>query len=489
MGNCKLFCFYENKVEIIINKNISIENNPIIGSEKENLVNKKNEKILTHTNNNIRVSSLTKYQTINTFENIKAPDLDEKICSFRNKKTYGNFENIKNESDSNHQKVDSPIINIVDKNQTKYSFIQQKKKGSPEVYLDKESSNNVSSKNLSIYKIKQMSSRKIIECDNSEFNMKANNDYIPQKKLLTDEESHSLYNRFTKINLIKKIQKNFMLYYIKKIHKINLFEGNFNLSLAFKNLKSIQYSDGSLFKGQTNLDKRNGVGILTGKNYTYTGFFENDKSSGFGIMKTKNNLFYVGNWVDFKINNIGKFSNLNNGTVYEGFFDDSQQNGYGIEKWVSNSYFEGEYIKDIKSGIGILTFDDQSFYSGEFNNDDMNGVGKYNHKDGSFYIGEWKNNKMHGLGIYTWSDGSKFEGEFVDDMKNGFGVLRSKNNKIYFGFWINDFLEGEGCVLEDNRMNKYIFIKSKKRKLLPESYILGIEKVVEDYIKIFQSEN
>jgi len=112
----------------------------------------------------------------------------------------------------------------------------------------------------------------------------------------------------------------------------------------------------------------------------------------------------------------------------------------------------------------------------------MNGIGKYMYNDGSCYNGEWKDNRMHGYGIFNWNDGRSFEGKFNEDKKEGFGIMRNKLNSIYIGFWNNNFLEGEGCILTNGKIKKFIFLKSKKIKALPDDYYLIFEDLIEKYL-------
>jgi len=463
----------EKKITNDEKENFDIKNNIITQVDENNFMEQLTNKLINHNEikeENFSIGTPTKEITVN-FDN---------LLNNLNLEIPFNVENINHPNNSLIEKSILNEINFINQENT-HIDISLKKLKEKESMLFNYKLNSGNSNSLENLKDNFFNK-------NSFYNTKKDSIILSKRyenNILTDVERSSLFDKYFEINCIKKIQRAFKYYMINKYNLINIAneQNNLNINIAFKKFKTIDLSDGCIYKGQINENKKEGIGIIYDKLYTFIGNFKNDFSLGLGMMILNNGLEYFGNFDNLILKGSGKFRNKNNGTIFEGFFKENKQNGFGIEKWTSNSSFLGEYLNDFKNGIGILNFSDDSSYEGEFSNDDMNGIGKYFNKDSSNYFGEWKNNKMNGYGIYNWRNGNIFEGEFKEDLKNGFGILINKlNNKIYFGFWINDFLEGEGYIFEKKILKKYFFVKSKKLKALPDSYIIEFEKIVTDYI-------
>ena len=146
-------------------------------------------------------------------------------------------------------------------------------------------------------------------------------------------------------------------------------------------LKTINIKYG-IYKGETNNNKANGVGILSGKN-----------------------------------NSTGK-----------GYFKDNEFDGYIILNCKESTY-EGEAKEGKYEGIGLETFKDGNAYLGEYKNNLKEGVGVYTWANGSKYLGEIKANKIEGYGIYIFPDGRIYEGEFINNEFNGIGFLKWNDQK------------------------------------------------------------
>lgn len=104
----------------------------------------------------------------------------------------------------------------------------------------------------------------------------------------------------------------------------------------------IFYENGDIYKGGLCGGKRNGIGILTNKDWSYEGEWKNDVKSGKGTL-TKNDGSYI----------------------YEGEWDGDAQNGEGSEIKGREKYF-GSFVNGKYHGNGIYIDNDLNQYDGEW---------------------------------------------------------------------------------------------------------------------------
>src|SRR3990172_1567272 len=151
--------------------------------------------------------------------------------------------------------------------------------------------------------------------------------------------------------------------------KIAIFLITLTTILHAQEIKTLTYTDGGIYEGETKNDKREGRGTMT--------------------------------WPD--------------GTQYVGDFKDDMKSGQGTYIWPNGGKYEGEWKDDKINGKGTLTYADGTKYVGEWNDDKRNGKGTLTFPNGDTYEGEFKDNMLDGKGTYTYADGRKYIGDFKDD--------------------------------------------------------------------------
>jgi hypothetical protein len=153
--------------------------------------------------------------------------------------------------------------------------------------------------------------------------------------------------------------------------------------------KERRYPDGSVYKGDMQGIRREGVGKIV--------------------------------WAD--------------GDVYEGEWKGDVQHGWGKSTWKEGGCYLGFFANNLKEGIGKYSWEDGTEYFGEWKANKMNGVGKYNWNDGKLYLGDWVLGTMEGFGVLVWRDGRKYEGSWHEGKKHGEGVTFYANGKVSRDVW------------------------------------------------------
>ena len=151
--------------------------------------------------------------------------------------------------------------------------------------------------------------------------------------------------------------------------KIAIFLITLTTILHAQEIKTLTYTDGGIYEGETKNDKREGRGTMT--------------------------------WPD--------------GTQYVGDFKDDMKSGQGTYTWPNGDKYEGEWRDDERYGQGTMIWSDGRKYVGEWKNDKRYGEGTLTFPNGDTYEGEFKDNTLDGKGTYTYADGRKYVGDFKDD--------------------------------------------------------------------------
>ena len=197
--------------------------------------------------------------------------------------------------------------------------------------------------------------------------------------------------------------------------KIAFFLITLTTVLHAQEIKTLTYTDGGIYEGETKNDKREGRGTMTWPDGTqYVGDFKDDMKSGQGTYTWPNGGKYEGEWKDDKINGKGTLTYAD-GTKYVGDCIDGVKSGQGTYTWPNSDKYEGEWRDDERHGQGTMMWSDGRKYVGEWNDDKRNGKGTLTFPNGDTYEGEFKDNMLDGKGTYTYADGRKYIGDFKDD--------------------------------------------------------------------------
>ena len=174
----------------------------------------------------------------------------------------------------------------------------------------------------------------------------------------------------------------------------------------------IEYSDGSVYVGETAELHPHGYGKLTFlSGEYYEGDFVYGRMTGYGVYVYASVI----------------------GDRYEGYMENGKRNGTGKYTWADGSYYEGSYKNDMKNGEGRYIWADGSSYTGAYVNDVKNGKGVYEYVNGDKYDGDFVNDVREGEGTYVWENGESYTGGFKDDMMDGHGTYTWTTGRTYEG--------------------------------------------------------
>ncbi|XP_075070253.1 ALS2 C-terminal-like protein isoform X2 [Mixophyes fleayi] len=134
-----------------------------------------------------------------------------------------------------------------------------------------------------------------------------------------------------------------------------------------------EYADESVYKGYFKDNLRQGFGILESvvsstNPFTYTGNWEKDKWSGYGVWESSNKgERYIGMWLDNQRHGPGIVL-LHSGSCYQGMFNANKLVGNGILITEENTVYEGQFTEEcLLSGKGKLIFANGFTLEGSFN--------------------------------------------------------------------------------------------------------------------------
>ena len=312
------------------------------------------------------------------------------------------------------------------------------------------------------------------------------------------ENSTSYYD----IEKIKKIQKNFRLYYIhnKFINEVkpsierkttdfikkfyNSMGGQMTEEDDFsedgwkkyypENERFFLYIKGEVFanqirinnldnpekieiyEGEMNIDNlRHGFGILTTPFYILKGSWRKGEFTGWGRKYLRNGDILEGKFVNGELNGKGTFKN--DESFYIGDFINGERNGKG-DLTTDKYHYKGDFKNDKFNGFGIIEFLFEGHkYEGNFENNEITGKGIYKWKNGDIYEGDMKKGKMNGKGKYIYTDKKIYEGEYIEGIKEGKGKLIYPNGKCFDGNFKNGLPDGEGLYTINGNTFRVLF--------------------------------
>jgi hypothetical protein len=197
-----------------------------------------------------------------------------------------------------------------------------------------------------------------------------------------------------------------------------------------------------IYNGELNYDnQRHGEGKLTTTKYVRIGMWRNDKFTGWGRECRRNKESFEGRFVNGLLNGKGIFYN-GKGDKYVGDFVDSRKQGKG-EYITENIKYIGEFNNNKMDGKGKIKFLKEGHeYQGEFYNNQINGNGIFKWNNGDIYEGEMQDGKMHGVGKYKFSNGLVYEGRYNNGLKDGHGKLIYPDGKVIELEFINGVQQG-----------------------------------------------
>ncbi|XP_072858878.2 ALS2 C-terminal-like protein [Pogona vitticeps] len=164
--------------------------------------------------------------------------------------------------------------------------------------------------------------------------------------------------------------------------------------------------------------RMNGYGICEYGNETvYKGYFKDNVRQGFGILEnfspTEPLFKYTGHWENDKKSGYGIWDDKERGERYIGMWHEDQRHGAGVVVMQSGVCYRRKFHLDKMVGSGILLLEDDSAYEGNFTRDlTFIGKGKLTFPNGFTLEGTFANKSRHGLqtqGVLNTS------GEQMDD--------------------------------------------------------------------------
>lgn len=215
------------------------------------------------------------------------------------------------------------------------------------------------------------------------------------------------------------------------------------------------YADESVYKGYFKDNVRHGFGVLenqtsSASSWKYTGSWEGDKRSGYGIWESSDNSErYVGMWQEDQRHGLGIVL-FNTGSCYQGVFNANKLVGPGVLITEDNSMYEGEFTKECSlSGKGKLTFANGFTLVGTFNKTAQSGL------------------QMHGV----LSTASGFQDEILKK-KFQFGAGSFPVEERWQGIFgqFQKFLES-GCKRETEESFLGFHVKSSKKMQKSQEYL------------------
>ena len=236
---------------------------------------------------------------------------------------------------------------------------------------------------------------------------------------------------------------------------------NYNYGNTIKNQCQINKTESNkieLYQGSINLNnEKQGFGTLTTEDKILTGFWRENKFTGWGKEKNTNGDILEGKFINGKLNGKGIYKNNIKGIYYNGDYKNGLKEGKGKEK-NSKFEYEGEYKNDKLNGKGKIKFNQKNCeYEGDFKNNNIFGYGIFKWENGEIYEGNLNNGCISGRGKYTYPDGQIYEGDYVRGIKQGFGKLTFPNGNIYEGPFDKGLPNGIGKFTKNGKVKNVEF--------------------------------
>ena len=239
---------------------------------------------------------------------------------------------------------------------------------------------------------------------------------------------------------------------------------NFNAGFTFANCYLI--SNDQIYYGSVNMNnQKHGLGELTTRDCSFIGTWRCNLFTGWNTKEYIDGSVKEGKFVNGVLNGKGRFLN-SNGDFYEGMFVDDKKQGCGKE--ITNQMvYIGEFNEDKIEGKGKITFvQNGDVYEGEFRNNKFEGKGTFKFKNGDVYEGEFVKGNMHGKGKYVFADGQVYEGDYWKGVKHGNGKITFVGGSIYEGPFVKGVQDGIGTYIKKGEVMKVEFKNGKFVKVI-----------------------
>lgn len=213
----------------------------------------------------------------------------------------------------------------------------------------------------------------------------------------------------------------------------------------------MKYTDGSVYEGRWNNDRRHGPGVLTLPDGTrWVGEFRNDEILGERVrIEFTDGSVYEGGFRNGFAHGSGSIQ-YSDGTRFTGEFFEGNKCGQGTQVRANGETYSGHYNGDKRAGRGTCRYPDGSVYRGEWLNDVREGNGTFEEANGCKYEGAWKDDQRNGQGIQYYEDGSVYTGSFANNLREGTGICKYSDGSVYEGSWHNDVKHGHGSSLQSS---------------------------------------
>ena len=179
---------------------------------------------------------------------------------------------------------------------------------------------------------------------------------------------------------------------------------------------------------------------IQSERFKYCGYFKKGQYHGLGMYVQENNVCYYGEYRNGCKCGYGILETFE--YTYTGFFYNNKFEGYG-EYSTQSLYYSGGFHDGLFDGFGYMETDNNSICVGCFSKGKINGEACYKWNDGHMYYGSWVDGKMHGYGEFYWKKGDKYFGHYEKDLKHGKGIYYYKNGSKLEGNWVEGKKEGK----------------------------------------------
>lgn len=232
-----------------------------------------------------------------------------------------------------------------------------------------------------------------------------------------------------------------------------IFQGKFiGKDIEYSGMMKVYYDNTLMF---------NGVGSLSDKYGTKTGFFKDGLLNGRGIVNTNDGRSYSSdNWVSGKINGEGKYYHYYQGetTEFYGTFKDNKFS-LGEKKIIFTNNSSQKYYGDFddnekETGKNKIEFSDGGKYIGNFSEGSFNGDGIYIYPNNEIYQGQWKDGLKNGKGRYTWTNKAYQEGIWINDEEEGETFRHEPNGEVWKEVYNNGKLVSEDKIKDARKTKK-----------------------------------